>query len=123
MPRNPNNPHNNSKGCLPHAYISASENIKLQVLAAKLEDNLKNEFVLKENLKTINLESLLGEGNIAINSINRIEKTSSENLIDTYTIYFNNNLEPFTFTVTNGTQGDLGEKGDKGDSGQSAYEL
>jgi hypothetical protein len=53
MPRNPNSPHN--PGCGPmHTHTSASENIKLQMMMAKLEDNLKNEFVLKEQLKTIN---------------------------------------------------------------------
>ena len=51
MPRNPNSPHNS--GCGPmHTHTSASENIKLQMMMAKLEDNLKNEFVLKEQLKT-----------------------------------------------------------------------
>ena len=116
MPRNPNSPHN--LGCGPmHTHISASENIKLQLMMAKLEDSLKDEFVLKEQLKTINLESLLGSGNIDIKSIDRIEKTASEGLVDTYTIYFTNNSE-FSFTVTNGDKGEVGEVGPKGEDGE-----
>ena len=115
MPRNPNSPHNHNCGPV-HTHTSASENIKLQMMMAKLEDSLKNEFVLKEQLKTINLESLLGSGNIDIKSIDRIEK-ASEGLVDTYTIYFINNAEPYSFTVTNGAKGEKGDKGDKGDTG------
>lgn len=115
MPRNPNSPHNHSCGPM-HTHISASENIKLQMMMTKLEDSLKNEFVLKEQLKTINLESLLGSGNIDIKSIDKIEK-ASEGLIDTYTIYFINNAAPYSFTVTNGAPGEKGEKGDRGETG------
>ena len=87
MPRNPNSPHNH--GCGPmHTHTSASENIKLQMMMAKLEDSLRDEFVLQEQLKTINLETLVGSGNIDIKSIDRIQK-ASEGLEDTYTIYFN----------------------------------
>lgn len=115
MPRNPNSPHNS--GCGPmHTHISASENIKLQMLMAKLEDNLKNEFVLKDQLKTINSELLIGSGNIDITCIDKIEKTASEGLVDTYTIYFNNGSESY-FTVTNGERGSDGAQGDKGDTG------
>lgn len=118
MPRNPNSPHN--PGCGPmHTHISASENIKLQMMMAKLEDSLKNEFVLKDQLKTINSELLIGSGNIDITCIDRIEKTASEGLIDTYTIYFTNGSESY-FTVTNGAKGDKGDigiQGEKGDAG------
>lgn len=115
MPRNPNSPRN--PGCGPvHTHTSASENIKLQIMMAKLEDSLKNEFVLKEQLKTINLESLLGSGNIDIKSIDRIEKTS-EGLVDTYIIYFNN-TEPYSFTVTNGEKGEKGDIGEQGPQGE-----
>ena len=77
MPRNPNSPHNS--GCGPmHTHTSASENIKLQMLMAKLEDNLKNEFVLKDQLKTINSELLIGSGNIDITCIDKIEKTAQQ---------------------------------------------
>lgn len=136
MPRNPNSPHIN---CGPtHTPINASENLKLQLLASKLEEKLRDEFVLKSNLKTINSINLIGEGNIDINSISKIEKTASEGLIDTYTIYFNNNLEPFSFTVTNGEKGERGDdfkfedfteeqlallKGEKGDKGEDGKDF
>lgn len=90
---------------------SASENIKLKIMMETLENNLKDEFVLREQLKTINSESLTGEGNINIEAIDRIELTSSDGLIDKYSIYFKNSLEPFTFSVTNGKDGEKGEPG------------
>ena len=116
MPRNPNSPHNHTCGPM-HTHTSASENIKLQMMMAKLEDNLKDEFVLKENLKTINLESLLGSGNINIKSIDKIEK-SSEGLIDTYTISFIDGSEPYSFIVTNGKDGQNGVPGEQGPKGE-----
>lgn len=120
MPRNPNSPHS---GCGPvHTHVSASENIKLQMMMAKLEDSLKDEFVLKEQLKTINLESLLGGGNVDIKSIDRIEK-ASEGLIDTYTIYFINNTEPYSFSVTNGRDGANGADGSDGQDGTDGREI
>ena len=71
MPRNPNSPH--TPGCGPmHSHVSASENIKLQMMMAKLEESLTAEFVLKEQLKTINSESLIGDGNIELNCISKI---------------------------------------------------
>lgn len=42
---------------------------------------------------------LKGEGGT---SIDRIEKTSSSGVVDTYTIYFDDDKEPYTFEVTNG---------------------
>lgn len=62
-------------------------------------------------------------------SILSIEKTASEGLIDTYTIYYSDGSE-YSFEVTNGADGekgekgetgavgDKGEKGDKGDDGE-----
>ena len=90
---------------------SASENIKLKLMMETLENNLKDEFVLREQLKTINSESLTGEGNINIEAIDRIELTSSDGLIDNYSIYFKNGSEPFIFSVTNGRDGEKGEPG------------
>ena len=111
MPRNPNGPH--AHRCEPiQAHLSASENIKLQLMMTKLEDNLRDEFVLQKQLKTINSETLLGGGNIDITSIDRIEK-ASEGLVDTYTIYFNN-AEPYSFVITNGAKGDTGPAGKDG---------
>ena len=117
MPKNPNRPQ--GPGCGPvHSHTSASENIKLQMMMSKLEDSLKDEFILKEDLKlkTINLESLLGEGNIEINCVKEIKKTATNDLIDTYIIYFNNG-ENFSFTVTNGKDGDVGPEGPQGNTG------
>ena len=53
MPRNPNSPYNPASGsCGPvHTPTNASDNIKLQVLATKLENQLRGEFVQKDNLK------------------------------------------------------------------------
>ena len=48
--------------------------------------------------------------------IDRIEKTSTQGLVDTYTIYLTNESTS-TFTVTNGAKGEKGDKGDKGDTG------
>lgn len=117
MPRNPHNLNNPHANCGPvHTPTSASENIKLQVLMNKLEKSLKEEFVSKEQLKTINLESLLGSGNIDIKSIDRIEKTS-EGLIDTYIIHFSSDFEPYIFTITNGAKGEKGDRGEQGQDG------
>lgn len=125
MPRNPHNSNNPHVNCGPiHTPTSASENIKLQVMMNKLENSLKDEFVLKENLKTINSELLWGGGNIDITCIKEIKQTASDpvSLIDTYTIYFNNG-ETFSFEVTNGKDGrdgltgEIGPQGPKGQDG------
>lgn len=50
--------------------------------------------------------------------IDRIEKTNTQGLVDTYTIYLTDD-RTYTFTVTNGTKGEKGEKGDKGDKGDT----
>lgn len=65
---------------------SVSENIKIQILAAKLKEQLKNE--------------LSGE----LNSIQSIEKTSSIGLKDTYTIRLSDGSVS-SFVVTNGKDG------------------
>jgi hypothetical protein len=123
MPRNPNSPQHNHCGPV-HTPTSASENIKLQVMMNKLENSLKDEFVLKKNLKTINSELLWGGGNIDIACIKEIKQTASDpvSLADTYTIYFNNG-ETFSFEVTNGKDGrdgltgEIGPQGPKGQDG------
>lgn len=48
--------------------------------------------------------------------IDRIEKTSTQGLVDTYTIYLTDD-RTYTFTVTNGAKGDKGDKGDTGATG------
>lgn len=48
--------------------------------------------------------------------IDRIEKTSTQGLIDTYTIYLTDE-STYTFTVTNGKDGNPGAKGDPGENG------
>lgn len=45
-------------------------------------------------------------------------KTGSDQLTDTYTVYFTNG-STFSFTVTNGEKGEKGDKGDKGNTGIS----
>ena len=50
--------------------------------------------------------------------IDRIEKTSTQGLVDTYTIYLTDGSN-YTFTVTNGAKGEKGDKGDKGDTGET----
>ena len=49
-------------------------------------------------------------------SIVSIEKTATDGLVDTYTIYYSDGSE-YSFEVTNGADGEKGEKGDKGDTG------
>ena len=48
--------------------------------------------------------------------IDRIEKTNTQGLVDTYTIYLTDE-STYTFTVTNGAKGDKGDKGDTGETG------
>ena len=50
------------------------------------------------------------------NGIASIEKTSSDGLVDTYTITFTDGTTT-TFTVTNGEKGDKGDQGEQGDQG------
>ena len=52
------------------------------------------------------------------NGISSIEKTNTNGLIDTYTIYYTNG-EFTTFTVTNGAQGVQGIQGEKGNDGHT----
>lgn len=49
--------------------------------------------------------------------IQKIEKTGTEGLVDTYTITYTNG-QTTTYTVTNGADGPKGDKGDKGDTGE-----
>lgn len=49
--------------------------------------------------------------------IQKIEKTDTEGLVDTYTITYTNG-QTTTYTVTNGANGEKGEKGDPGEKGE-----
>ena len=48
--------------------------------------------------------------------IQKIEKTGTEDLVDTYTITYTNG-QTTTYTVTNGADGQKGDPGEKGDKG------
>ena len=50
-----------------------------------------------------------------------IEKTSSEGLVDTYTIYYSNGTTS-TFEITNGRDGERGEPGEKGEDGEDGLD-
>ena len=49
--------------------------------------------------------------------IQKIEKTGTDGLVDTYTITYTNG-QTTTYTVTNGADGPKGDKGDKGETGE-----
>ena len=49
--------------------------------------------------------------------IQKIEKTGTEGLVDTYTITYTNG-QTTTYTVTNGADGEKGDTGDKGEKGE-----
>jgi len=56
--------------------------------------------------------------------ISKIEKTKSEGLVDTYTIFYTNGSTTY-FNVTNGDKGEQGiqgEKGEKGDKGEQGIQ-
>ena len=54
--------------------------------------------------------SLIGDDGIGLA---KIEKTSSDGLVDTYTIWYTDSTS-YTFTVTNGAQGEQGLQGEQG---------
>ena len=63
---------------------------------------------IDETVKVMMLKGERGAG------IQKIEKTASSGLVDTYTATFPDGTAAGSFTVTNGVKG---EKGDKGDAG------
>ena len=67
MPRIPKPPVPNC-----HIPISASEDIKLKVMEARLLEQLQGDFIARNNIKTINNESLIGEGDIHIKNIKEV---------------------------------------------------
>ena len=54
--------------------------------------------------------------NELIRGIEDIEKTGTEGLVDTYTIFYNDNTTG-TLTITNGEKGDKGDRGGRGETG------
>ena len=69
-----------------------------------LDKEIAEQYSLVEQIR----RSLLDKINVV--GISKIEKTSSDGLIDTYTIYFTDNTTE-TFTVTNGKNGENGDVG------------
>ena len=63
MPRMPRQEHCDC--CRP---TNASEDIKLKIMEKKIKEDLSKEFVNINNLKTVNNESLIGEGNITLST-------------------------------------------------------
>ena len=86
--------------------------------------NRAGELVLMlSNNQTLNLGSIVGpkgEQGATGNGIDRIAKTSSEGLTDTYTIYYTNGTTT-TFAVTNGKDGNDGERGADGRGISNVY--
>ena len=115
----------------PHVPVNASEDIKLKILADKIKEQLsiefENIFIEKDDLKTLNNECLVGEGNISLKAIKEIKFIRHEGLADIYKIIFSDN-STFQFTVTNGApgapgaKGEKGDKGDKGDAGEQGIQ-
>ncbi len=54
--------------------------------------------------------------NVDLPGIRKIEKTKTEGLVDTYTVYYTNDTT-WEYQVTNGEKGDKGNQGDPGEKG------
>ena len=63
---------------------------------------------IDETVKVMMLKGERGAG------IQKIEKTASSGLVDTYTATFSDGTAAGSFMVTNGAKGDKGDKGDAG---------
>lgn len=113
MPRIPKPPVPNC-----HIPISASEDIKLKVMEARLLEQLQGDFIARNNIKTINNESLIGEGNIHIKNIKEVRLLEETADHIKYEIVFNDPADPpYIFTVKNGKDGKNGEQGPQGIQG------
>ena len=100
MPRIPKPPVPNC-----HIPISASEDIKLKVMEARLLEQLQGDFIARNNIKTINNESLIGEGDIHIKNIKEVRLLEETTDHTKYEIVFNDPADlPYTFTVKNEKQ-------------------
>ena len=114
MPRIPKPPVPNC-----HIPISASEDIKLKVMEARLLEQLQGDFIARNNIKTINNESLIGEGDIHIKNIKEVRLLEETTDHTKYEIVFNDPADlPYTFTVKNGKDGKNGEQGPQGIPGR-----
>ena len=114
MPRIPKPPVPNC-----HIPISASEDIKLKVMEARLLEQLQGDFIARNNIKTINNESLIGEGDIHIKNIKEVRLLEETTDHIKYEIVFNDPADlPYTFTVKNGKDGKNGEQGPQGIPGR-----
>ena len=114
MPRIPKPPVPNC-----HIPISASEDIKLKVMEARLLEQLQGDFIARNNIKTINNESLIGEGDIHIKNIKEVRLLEETADHIKYEIVFNDPADlPYTFTVKNGKDGKNGEQGPQGIPGR-----
>ena len=114
MPRIPKPPVPNC-----HIPISASEDIKLKVMEARLLEQLQGDFIASNNIKTINNESLIGEGDIHIKNIKEVRLLEETTDHIKYEIVFNDPADPpYTFTVKNGKDGKNGEQGPQGIPGR-----
>lgn len=114
MPRIPKPPVPNC-----HIPISASEDVKLKVMEARLLEQLQGDFIARNNIKTINNESLIGEGDIHIKNIKEVRLLEETTDHTKYEIVFNDPADPpYTFTVKNGKDGKNGEQGPQGIPGR-----
>ena len=114
MPRIPKPPVPNC-----HIPISASEDIKLKVMEARLLEQLQGDFIARNNIKTVNNESLIGEGDIHIKNIKEVRLLEETTDHTKYEIVFNDPADlPYTFTVKNGKDGKNGEQGLQGIPGR-----
>lgn len=94
------------------AKISGADGVGIEEIS--LSDD--GELMLSDNSE-INLGSVKGEPGRSILSI---VKTSTDGLIDTYTITYTDNITS-TFTVTNGAPGEPGIQGIQGEKGEDGH--
>ena len=78
----------------------------------ELDDLAKNKYQEMQNLID-DINSKLANGEFNGRGIDRIEKTGTEGLVDTYTIYYTDNTTS-TYNVKNGEKGDTGYTPQKG---------
>lgn len=110
----------------PYIPVSTSDDIKLKILADKVREQLSMEFeeifVDKNDLKTLNNESLIGVGNIDLKAIKSFEKLPDDPakpLTHVYKVTFSQaSVPPVYIEVKDGAKGQKGDKGDRGEKGE-----